>query len=111
MRRLVGNRSFCAAFGPKKSVSHSPVKELEANSLSHTREESFHEFAGIQINKPDDGTLLLTQKGLIKKVLEAAKMENCNTAHTPAQAAALGAHEDAEPHNEKEFNPSGCPWS
>ena len=39
------------------------------------------------------------------KVLEAAKMENCNTAHTPAQAAALGAHEDAEPHNDNDFNP------
>jgi len=95
---------FGIAFSSKE-VLEEFLKELEANSLSCTREESFHEFLGIQIDKPDDGTLLLTQKGLIKKVLEAAKMENCNTAHTPAQAAALGAHEDAEPHNDKEFNP------
>ena len=81
------------------------LKQLEENSLSYTREESFHEFLGIQIDRLEDGTLLLTQKGLIKKVLEAAKMENCRTAQTPAQAAPLGAHEDAEPHNDEEFNP------
>ena len=56
------------------------LKQLEENSLSYTREESFHEFLGIQIDRLEDGTLLLTQKGLIKKVLEA-RGEPADLAH------------------------------
>ena len=81
------------------------LKQLEENSLKCTREESFHEFLGIQIDKQPDGSLLLTQKGLIKKILETAKMEDCITKDTPAEAAPLGACEDAEPFNQAEFNP------
>ena len=81
------------------------LKQLEEHSLSHTREESFHEFLGIQIDKQPDGTLLLTQKGLINKTLEAANMVDCNTAPIPAQVAPLSSHKDAEPFEGKEFNP------
>ena len=76
------------------------LKELEDNSLKYTKEESFHEFLGIQIDKQKDGSLLLTQKGLIKKILETAKMTDCITKDTPAEAAPLGACEDAEPFNQ-----------
>ena len=81
------------------------LEQLEENSSSCTQEESFHEFLGIQINQQDDGTLLLTQKGFIKKILETAKMENCNSCKTPAQGAPLGDCEDAEPFDRTEFNP------
>ena len=48
---------------------------------------------------------MLTQRGLIKKILEAANMVGCNTAPIPAQVAPLSAHKDAEPFNGAEFNP------
>ena len=95
---------FGIAFKTKDKLEEF-LKQLEAHSLAYTREESFHEFLGIQINKLEDGTLLLTQRGLIKKILEASNMQGCNTATTPAEVAALSAHKDAEPFDGTEFNP------
>ena len=85
--------NFGIAFKTKDLLEHF-LEQLESHSLQCTREASFHEFLGIKISKQDDGSLLLTQQGLIEKILQMAKMENCNRVFTPAQAMTLGDHKD-----------------
>jgi hypothetical protein len=46
------------------------------------------------------GTLTLTQKGLINKILEAAQMTDCKPNWTPAPLSALGIDPDGTPMSE-----------
>ena len=77
------------------------IQELKDEGFSLTQEESFSEFLGIQIephpSKPN--ALEMTQKGLIKKVIEATKMENCSPNRVPALPEALGKCPDEAPHD------------
>jgi len=76
-------------------------KDLKAKHLKFTEEAgSFSEFLGINITKDKDGTLVMTQKGLICKVLDAAGMTDCNPNWTPAPRDALGIDPDGEPYDE-----------
>ena len=44
-----------------------------------TREGTFAEFLGIKFEKNlDDGSINMTQKGLINKIIETARMTGCN---------------------------------
>ena len=66
-----------------------------------TKEGSFSEYLGIKFKEnPDDGTIMLTQKGLIKKILQATGMEDCSPNQHPAAAATLGIDQDGPPHHE-----------
>ena len=60
------------------------IADLETE-LELTREGDLSAFLGIQIQKcPDSGSLHLTQEGLIKRILDATKLEGCNPSKTPA---------------------------
>jgi hypothetical protein len=48
---------------------------------------SIANYLGIQIQEEDDGTLLLTQSGLIDRILEAMDLKNANPKDTPATEA------------------------
>ncbi|KAI2505950.1 transposable element-like protein [Fragilaria crotonensis] len=62
---------------------------LEAKNLSFTREGTFTDFLGINFTRDaTNGTLTLTQKGLIQKIKEATGMSNSNYNWTPAAQAA-----------------------
>ena len=54
-------------------------------------------FLGIQIKKTGPNEFLLTQTGLIDKVLEATKMTHCNGCDTPATVDPLHADKDGAP--------------
>ena len=57
-----------------------------------TREGSFSEFLGKKFVKdPVEKTITLTQCGLIKKIIDASGMSNCNPNCTPATQLALGS--------------------
>ena len=74
---------------------------LESKSLSFTREGTFTDFLGINFTKnPTNGTLTLTQKGLIQKIVNATGMSDSNYNWTPAAQAALGIDPDGPPMNE-----------
>ena len=74
---------------------------LESKSLSFTREGTFTDFLGINFTKnPTNGTLTLTQKGLIQKIVDATGMSDSNYNWTPAAQAALGIDPDGPPMNE-----------
>ena len=74
---------------------------LESKSLSFTREGTFTDFLGIIFTKnPTNGTLTLTQKGLIQKIVDATGMSDSNYNWTPATQASLGIDPDGPPMNE-----------
>jgi hypothetical protein len=76
-------------------------KKLEGRSLAFTREGSFTDFLGIKFTRDiKSGTLTLTQKGLINKILEAAQMTDCKPNWTPAPLSALGIDPDGTPMSE-----------
>jgi len=49
----------------------------------------------------ENGSLRLTQEGLIKRVLEATKMQECRPTMTPAVKNTLGPDVDGEPAEEQ----------
>ena len=69
--------------------------------LELTREGDLSAFLGIQIQKcPDSGSLHLTQEGLIKQILDATKLEDCNPSKTPANKEMLGTDMNGAPAQE-----------
>jgi hypothetical protein len=81
-----------------KSLIDQLVQDFEARGFELTREGSFSEFLGIKMVKNgSSGTLELTQKGLIQKVIKATGMEHCNGNWTPATQVGLGTDPDGEP--------------
>ena len=63
-------------------------------------EGTLEEFLGIKLVRNQDSSFTLTQVGLIKKVLAAAGMEDCNPNAVPAVKQTLGADPDGAPMNE-----------
>ena len=82
------------------------VDSLIKKGFELTREESFSEFLGIKYDELPNGSILMTQKGLIDKIIAATDMEGCNPKHTPALKAALGLDPDGEPIAEEWSYPS-----
>jgi hypothetical protein len=58
------------------------------------------DFLGIRIEKQKVNAFLLTQTGLIEKVIKAGGMEDCNKCATPAKTLPVGADIDGEALNE-----------
>ena len=80
------------------------VDQLKSRGFGLTKEGSFSEYLGIKLDKNDtDSTITLTQKGLIKKIIAATGLTDCNPNHHPTSAAALGIDPDGPPYN-KSFN-------
>ena len=100
---------FCDDTGvaaKSEAVIHELVEALTKKGFELTREATFSEFLGIKYNELPDGSVDMTQKGLIEKVIAATDMENCNSKHTPALKAALGLNPDGEPMSESWSYPS-----
>jgi hypothetical protein len=51
---------------------------------------------GIRIEKQNGNAFLLTQTGLIKKVIKVGGMEDCNKCSTPEETTPVGADIDGE---------------
>jgi hypothetical protein len=81
------------------------VDDLRAMGFELTREGDFSEFLGIKMEKREDGSIELTQKGLIDKILKATDMEDCKPNILPATAP-LGSDPDGPPMEEKWSYPS-----
>ena len=52
------------------------IAGLEAEGLQLTQEGSFSEFLGIKFDNCEDGSIEMTQKGVIQKILKATMMED-----------------------------------
>ena len=91
----------CGISAPTRERIDEFIQGLKDMKFDLTIEDSFEEFLGIKFKTMDDGSVECTQRGLIKKTLEAAGMLDCNPNSTPAVPTALGSYKDSEPMNEK----------
>ena len=81
------------------------VDDLRNLGFELTREGDFSEFFGIKLHKRFDGSLLLTQRGLIDKILKATSLEDCKPNTLPSSTP-LGSDPDGPPMNESWSYPS-----
>jgi hypothetical protein len=83
------------------------IEQLKQKGFSLMKEGSFSEFLGIKFEENvDAGTITLTQKGLIKKIIAATDLDDCNPNWTPATTVALGIDPEGPPMDEKWSYPS-----
>jgi hypothetical protein len=77
------------------------IRALEDKGFNLTREGTFTEFLGIKFETNEkNGTITLSQKGLVDKTLAAADMTDCNPNFIPASTTALGLDPEGEPMTE-----------
>ena len=77
------------------------IADLVARGFELTREGSFTEFLGIKFTQdPVTKAIVLTQKGLIQKILQATDMVDCNPNWLPAAQVGLGSDPDGVPMRE-----------
>ena len=94
---------FCDDTGvaaKSEAVINELVQALIDKGFELSREETFSEFLGIKYDELSDGSISMTQKGLINKIISATDMESCNPKHTPALKCALGIDSEGAPMNE-----------
>ena len=66
-----------------------------------TREGTLSKYLGIKFEKNlDNGSINITQKGLINKIIETAGMTDCNPNWTPALTPPLGTDPDRQDHHQ-----------
>jgi hypothetical protein len=83
------------------------ISSLETKGFTLTKEGTFSKFLGIKFTENKDaGTITLTQRGLIKKIISTTNMENCNPNWTPAATTALGMDPDGKLMTEEWSYPS-----
>ena len=75
------------------------VSSLKKKGLLLTIEGSFNEYLGISYEQKGN-SIVLTQKGLIKKIIEAVGLEKCNANFTPASTTCLGIDPTGDPMTE-----------
>ena len=85
---------------PSMKIIDELVKFLEDEGFELTREGSFTEYLGISYSKGTDGTIVMTQEGLIDKIIEATDMNGCNPNRTPTTKEPLGSDSDGAPMEE-----------
>ena len=72
------------------------VDELRKRGFELDVEGDFTAFLGVAMERLPDGTIHMHQRGLIKKIIAAAQMEDSNPNWTPASQAGLGSDKDGE---------------
>ena len=79
---------------PNEAIIDALIRDLEGLGMQLTREGSFVEFLGIKFTPKTNGAIELTQKGLVKKILDAMDMADCSVNKTPTTQLALGSDPD-----------------
>ena len=74
------------------------IQRLKDAGFGLTKEGTFSEYLGIQYEKHlPTGHVMMSQAGLIKKILEATGMNDCNPTQTPAVREALAKDPEGSP--------------
>ena len=90
----------CGIIAPTMDAINEFVKRLKARGFELSVDSDFAEYLGIHFTRKD-GTITMTQPGLIKKIVEATGMTNCNGNFVPASQVCLGSDPDGPPMKEK----------
>jgi len=74
------------------------INRLRKRGFELQREKTFSEYLGIKFeHNAQSGTITMTQKGLINKIIASTGMESCNPNWVLAARLALGTDPDGEP--------------
>ena len=85
-------------YSPRKEWIDEVIKKIEKQDLELEIEDSVAGFLGVHIERNDkDGTIKLTQKGLIKRIIDALQIQNLPRKLTPATKEPLVADKDGMP--------------
>jgi Reverse transcriptase (RNA-dependent DNA polymerase) len=91
----------CVFAAPSEDLIDDFIGRLWAMGFELEREGSFEQFLGIKLErKQHEGTIELTQKGLINKIISITGLESCKPNATPASQLALGRNDDGKPMDE-----------
>jgi hypothetical protein len=77
-----------------KQVLEELLAAIEKKGYQFTRQDSFNEYLGIKYEELSDGSIKMTQPGLVNKIIEAVGMQQCNPSDNPTTQQALGTHPD-----------------
>ena len=75
------------------------VAGLRSRGMDLEEEADVAGFLGVLIDRRDDGSIQLTQKGLIKRILSALNIDHLPTKQTPAKLGVLGSAPEGAPPN------------
>ena len=89
---------------PSRDIIDEFVQQLKDLDFDLDIEDDFNSYLGIGIEEFPDGSRHMTQKGLIKKVIETANMTNCNPNWTPCTQVALGSDPEGELYDGEKFS-------
>ena len=89
---------------PNEESINKLVKELRDEGFDLKMEGDFAKHLGIGMEHRDDGSVCMTQKGLIKKIIATAKMQGCKPNKTPALLTALGLDAGGEPWDQNHWD-------
>jgi transposase InsO family protein len=102
----------CLFFGKQREKIHAMIAEIEGAGFTLTIEEDVYAFLGVEVKfNATDGTVSLTQPGLLKKIISMTGLQDSNSKATPAEKDPLGPGlDDDPPHDEDWEYPSviGC---
>ena len=82
---------------PNKEIVDKLIDQLRKKGFDLTFEGTFSEYLGIKYTKIGKNEIKMTQEGLIKKIMDATGMNDCNSNRTPTTKEALGSDEQGEP--------------
>ena len=85
-------------YAPKEEYINEAIEKLEDCDMKMTVENSVDGFLGVHIERNEkDNTIRLTQKGLIKRVVEALEIHHLPKKYTPAHKEPLVIDKDGDP--------------
>jgi hypothetical protein len=73
------------------------IAALEAAGMELEVEDDVAGFLGVHIDRRDDGTIHLTQKGLIDRIIQALNIGDLPSKRTPAEQGCLGSDPEGDP--------------
>jgi hypothetical protein len=82
---------------PSTSILDALINSLESKGFELTCEGTFTEYLGIKYDYNHDGSITMTQTGIIQKIIDASRMTECNPNRTPTTREVLGTDPDGEP--------------
>ena len=85
-------------FRSKKEWIMDVLKKLEKDKVALEEEEDVAGFLGVHMERnPQEGTIHLTQKGLIDRIIAAMKIGHLQSVDTPTAESALPSNKDGPP--------------
>jgi hypothetical protein len=93
----------CLFYSPRSENIDSAIAKLKALEMDLHYEDDVAGFLGVHIDRKTNGTIELTQKGLIERVISAMGLEGATPKATPAESGALPSDASGDPCDEN-FN-------